>query len=200
MLTTAPPRIGPKDHGRHMSLKEFEPIQVQEGYIYELARGVIVVSDVPGYAHALQVAETRNQLLAHEFTNPGQIHLVLGTMECKLLMPEWESERHPDLAIYKKPPPVKGKRLWYRWIPDIVIEIVSARSAYREYVEKREEYLSRGVKEYWIIDARTEQVMILRRVRGKWTDLVVKPPDLYETKVLSGFQFDIARVFEAARS
>jgi hypothetical protein len=32
-------KIGPHDHGRRMSLQEFEPVQVQEGYLYELSRG-----------------------------------------------------------------------------------------------------------------------------------------------------------------
>jgi hypothetical protein len=30
-----------------MRLKDFEHAQVQEGYVYELGRGLIVVSDVP---------------------------------------------------------------------------------------------------------------------------------------------------------
>ena len=33
----------------------------------------------------------------------------------------------------------------------------------RDYVEKREEYLALGVKEYWIVDAGKQQIVILRR-------------------------------------
>jgi hypothetical protein len=34
-------------------------------------------------------------------------------MECKLLIPDWESERHPDIAVYLSPPKSrKGRTLW----------------------------------------------------------------------------------------
>ena len=42
-------KIGPQDEGRPMSLAEFEPAQVEEGYIYELSRGIITVSDVASF-------------------------------------------------------------------------------------------------------------------------------------------------------
>ena len=44
-------KIGPADNGRRMSLAEFEHAEVVEGRIYELGRGVIVVSDVPNAFH-----------------------------------------------------------------------------------------------------------------------------------------------------
>ena len=47
-------KIGPADHGRRMSLKEFEHAKVQEGYLYELSRGIITLSDVPNRLHMLR--------------------------------------------------------------------------------------------------------------------------------------------------
>jgi hypothetical protein len=42
MATIATPlRIGPADHGRTMTLEEFMEADVEEGYRYELARGVL---------------------------------------------------------------------------------------------------------------------------------------------------------------
>ena len=52
---TTPLRIGPADHGRTMTLDEFEDAEFEEGYRYELARGVLEVSEVPGEPHALIV-------------------------------------------------------------------------------------------------------------------------------------------------
>ncbi len=40
-------RIGPADHGRTMSLDEFIEAELEEGYRYELARGVLEVTHVP---------------------------------------------------------------------------------------------------------------------------------------------------------
>src|SRR5438132_12171009 len=131
-------RIGPKDQGRRMSLRKFEPVEVQEGYLYELSRGIITVSDVPGYPHGCQVSYLRDQLALYKALHPGEIHIVMGSMECKLLVGDFESERHPDLAIYKTRPS-RQQDLWFHWIPDIVIEVVSAGSVERDYAQKREE-------------------------------------------------------------
>ena len=93
-------KIGPADHGRRMSLEEFEHAEVQEGYLYELSRGIITVSDVPNRLHLLQLVAIRDQLQAYESLHPGRIHVIAGGSECKLLIPALDSERHPDLAVY----------------------------------------------------------------------------------------------------
>ena len=64
----------------------------------------------------------------------------------------------------------KDRKLWRTWIPDLVIEVVSESSRDRDYTEKRDEYWTLGVKEYWIVDAKLEQVLILRRGRSQWTE------------------------------
>jgi Uma2 family endonuclease len=192
-------RVGPQDHGRRMRLKTFEPVEVENGHVYELARGIIVVSDVPNFAHMMQVAAVRDPIILYKAQNSGRVFQVLGTMECKLLMWSMESERHPDLAVYLHPPPTKkGRKMWTRWIPDIVVEVVSLGSVDRDYVEKREEYWALGAKEYWIVDARRGQVLVLRRGRSQWIEKVLKRGDTLETKFLPGFQLACADIFDAA--
>ena len=44
-------KIGPRHHGRKMSLKAFECAQTDESRLYELARGYIVVSEVANFPH-----------------------------------------------------------------------------------------------------------------------------------------------------
>ena len=120
--------------------------------------------------------------------------MILGSMDCKLLIGDFESERHPDLAIYKNKPP-RGDDFWFHWIPEIVVEVVSKRSATRDYVEKREEYLALGIKEYWIADGAKQQILILRRVRGKWSEQVLGVEDSYQSKLLPGFQLSGREAF-----
>ncbi len=43
--------IGPADHGRTMTLEEFLDAEAEEGYRYELARGVLEVTQVPNDLH-----------------------------------------------------------------------------------------------------------------------------------------------------
>ena len=140
-------KVGPNDHGRRMSLAEFDHAEGQEGHLYELNRGVVVVSDVPSRPHAAQVDEVRQQLAAYRVQHPEQIHFLAGGAESKILLRQEESERHPDVSVYKRPPD-SDDDLWATWIPEIVVEIISPGSGQRDYVEKREEYLLYGVREY----------------------------------------------------
>lgn len=187
-------KIGPDDHGRRMQLHDFEHAEVSEGHQYELSRGVITVSDVPALRHGRQVRALKKQVEAYDELNPGQIDYVASGSECKLLIVGFESERHPDLAIYKYPPESEEDP-WPTWVPDVVIEVVSATSIERDYVEKREEYLRLGVREYWIIDAAKNQMLVLKRMRGEWTEKAVRPPKKYETRLLPGFVVDLRTVF-----
>src|SRR5690242_17286179 len=91
-------KVGPRDHGRKMSLKDFEFIETEEGYTYELSRGYITVSQIARLYHALIIATVRNHLAMHQIAHPDAIFAVLGGAECKLLVRMWESERHPDLS------------------------------------------------------------------------------------------------------
>jgi Uma2 family endonuclease len=55
-----------------------------------------------------------------------------------------------------------------------------------------------GVKEYWLVDADKQEVLVLRRSRGKWSPHTLRSGDLYETKLLPGFKIDCRPVFKAA--
>jgi Uma2 family endonuclease len=191
--------IGPEHHGQRMSLAEFDTAEGREGRLYELSRGIITVTDVPDFPHLAQVDAAREQLSAYRRKFPGRIHTMAGGSDCKILLDDLESERHPDWVVYKTPPPSEGN-LWASWVPEIVIEVVSPSSRHRDYDEKPDEYLQFGVREYWIIDRDREEMLVLRRSGGRWARRVVKSGERYRTRLLPEFEFDLAAVFEGARS
>ncbi len=192
-------KIGPSDHGRPMSLAEFEHAKVTEGYLYELSRGIITVSDVPNRRHMLQLNAAKDQFYLYKLTHQGRIHAINTGGECKLLVPAFESERHPDLSLYlTESPPIENATLWRHWFPEIVIEIVSSSSRKRDYQEKPEEYLRLGAKEYWIVDGPKKLMVVMRRVRNQWSESTIKPPAIYRTRLLPGLEFLCEDVFRAA--
>jgi Uma2 family endonuclease len=201
-ITKHKSKIGPDDHGRKMSLKDFEFVETEEGYHYELSRGYISVADIIRYRHSMTIAELRNQLTAYQMANPGSFFTVLGSGDCKLLIREWESERHPDLSVYltkpKGPNASKDNKVWRRWVPELVIEVVSERSTDRDYIDKREEYYGLGIKEYWIVDARREQVVVLRRGKSDWIEKRIGPDGVVTTKLLPGFELPFKAIMDAA--
>jgi Uma2 family endonuclease len=189
--------IGPEDNGRRMTLDAFDRATGREGYVYELSKGVVEVTDVPHPDHAKQVQAIRNQITLYQEANPGAIELVAGSNESKILLAAEASERHPDLSLYLTPtPPVPD--VWSVWVPSIVIEVVSPSSWKRDYEEKPDEYLSFGVDEYWIVDAGKGQLTANTRWRGQWKPKVVKPPQKYATGLLPGFSLDLKRVLAAS--
>lgn len=191
--------VGPRDHGRRMSLAAFNRAEGQEGHAYELGRGVIVVVDVPDPRHFAQVDCIHLQLTAYRITHPEVMQRIGGGGECKILLEDLQSERHPDVAVYKTAAP-SGENVWARWVPELVVEVVSASSAHRDYEEKREEYLQFGVREYWIVDAERREVLVLRRRGRRWLRRVVQESEVYTTPLLPGLEFNCAAVFAAADS
>lgn len=191
-------RLGPQDHGRRMSLDDFDRAIGQEGYLYELNKGVIEVSDVPHPKHLAQVQELRNQLVAYHLSNPEVVHSIAGSNEAKLLIGPAQSERHPDISVYLTPPPDVAD-VWSLWVPAIVIEVVSPSSAKRDYEDKPAEYLGFGVSEYWIVDGAKQQMTVLVRWRAQWREQIVKPPRKHLTQHLPGLALDLKRVCAVAK-
>jgi Uma2 family endonuclease len=191
-------RIGPEDHGRRMTLADFSRAEAAPGYLYELANGVIEVSELPDVRHAQTVHRLNRQLWVFELAHPGIIEMMGGGGEAKIEMYAAQSERHPDISIYLTPPPEGIKQPWDRWVPDIAIEVVSETSAKRDYEDKRREYLAAGVREYWIVDPRTRSALFLVRRADEWEEQRVGARGKWRTSLLPGFTLELARVFEAA--
>jgi Uma2 family endonuclease len=198
-MSTTATIIGPADEGRRMSLDDFITAEGRGGRLYELSRGIVTMVDVSSPRHSKILDAIREQFGRYRESHPGFIYMTSSGSECRLLIKDLESDRHPDLAVYKTPPPhaENDDEVWSQWIPEIVIEIVSPSSRSRDYRQKPEEYLRFGVLEYWIVDVEEAAMKVLRRSGGRWAERTVKPPELHKTRLLPGLEFSIASVFEA---
>jgi len=189
MATVDQPRtiLGPADHGRRMTLDEFIDADWAEGCLYELSRGVVEVTEVPGTPHGWIVRRTARLFDRYDEAHPGLIRYLAGGGECRLRLPGMQSDRHPDQAIYLRPEP-PGPHPWKRWVPDLVVEIVSKGGKSRDFVDKREEYLRAGVSEYWIINPATRKMHVLNRVGDIWEEVIVGEQDIHRTYLLPGLE------------
>lgn len=129
-----------------MGLEEFARAQGESGYHYEFQKGIIQVVEVPGLPHALVVQVIRDALTAYKIDDPESIFVIAGGGEAAMRMPEMQSERHPDLAVYLTRPMVEDEDPWEFWTPDIAVEVVSASSEERDCKIKPQEYLTAGVR------------------------------------------------------
>jgi Uma2 family endonuclease len=177
--------IGPADHGRRMTLDEFIKAEWTEGWLYELARGVVEVTEVPKPWHGRIVYRVAEMFVLYTQRHPGIIKYQAGGGECRIRLPGMVSDRHPDQAIYLDSEPVE-KDVWTKWVPTIVVEVVGARSRRRDFVIKREEYLRIGVREYGILDAKERRMHALVRVGDTWEETIVPANGAYRTVLLPG--------------
>jgi Uma2 family endonuclease len=194
-MSTVKLRIGPADHGRRMTLEEFRDAEEEEGYRYELARGVLEVSEVPNDSHGQIVHNLHDAVTWYRHQHPGLIRRVGGAGEFRLWVDAMSSGRNPDLAIVFEGTP-KDKRGRRR--PSWVAEVVSKRGEDRDYVAKREEYLTFGIQEYWIIDPQLGQVTVLtRRDLGApdWSEQVFTGEDVIVSALLPGFQGRVSELW-----
>ena len=176
-------RIGPADHGRRLSLDEFREADEAEGYRYELAAGVLEVTEVPGTVHRRVVGNLYRAIARYDQDHPGIVETFGGGAEFRLWITGRASGRNPDLGVVLEgtPPDARG-----RTQPALVAEVVSKSSALRDCETKRLEYLLFGIREYWIVDPLSRRVTVLIRAEEAWTEHVAQGDRPLPSQVLPG--------------
>ncbi len=88
--------------------------------------------------------------------------------------------REPDLTFVSTDRLAKLKKNYFDGAPNLIIEVLSPDSHYRDKIQKRAEYEHLGTDEYWIIDpANIAESIFLFRLNNhfeekKFTDGVIK--------------------------
>jgi Uma2 family endonuclease len=178
-------RIGPDDHGRLMTLEEFLEAEVEEGYRYELARGVLEVTQVPNDPHGVTVWVILQFIAAYNVKHPRVIYRAGGGSEFRFWLPSMISGRNPDAFVVLRGTPKdwRGRRP-----ASLAFEVVSEGSEAheRDYVTKRAEYLAYGLPEFWIVDPQTKTVTVLIRDGDSWVEQVYRDDQQAVSLVLPG--------------
>jgi Uma2 family endonuclease len=180
-MPTTQLRIGPADHGRVMSLDEFRDAEEADGYRYELADGVLEVTEVPNTPHRRVVGNLYRAIARYDAEHPGVIETFGGGAEFRLWIAAIGSGRNPDLGVVLEgtPPDARG-----RTQPALVAEVVSPGSRTRDYQTKRSEYLAFGLREYWIVDPAERKLILLVRSGVAWTEQVLQGDQIIDSCAL----------------
>ena len=190
-MATITLRLGPADHGRAMTLDDFLEADADEGYRYELARGVVEVTQVPNDPHGELVWTLLALVAEYDRAHPGRIRRAGGGGEFQLCLPGMVSGRNPDVAVAlaATPKDPRGRRP-----PSLVMEVISegAEARDRDYRVKLEEYLAFGLREYWIVDRAERRVTVLRRDGDAWSEQRFGDGQSARGLVLPGFEVPVA--------
>jgi Uma2 family endonuclease len=92
-----------------------------------------------------------------------------------------------------------GNRYWD--FADLVMEVVSEDDPNRDYIVKRRVYAAAGISEYWIVDSRTQTILVLKLEGDQYvTHCQTAGTGLANSALLPGFAVETADVFAAGRS
>ena len=189
--------LNPDMAGVRMSPEEFDLAErdPDDGSRYELVRGVLVVTPIPAEAEVGPNELLGYLLLAYQEHHPQGTALDATLSERFVHLSD--GRRRADRAIWAG----LGRRPDTRTdVPTIAVEFVSAgrRSWRRDYVEKRSEYETVGVQEYWIFDRFQRTLTVYGKGVGPTGERSVAEHEVYETPLLPGFALPLARILAAA--
>jgi len=190
-------RLRPSLNGTLMTVDEFKIAEPDDDdlSVYELIHGVLVVSPPPGPSERDPHGELDFLLRMYRFTHPEGKALDKTLSEQDIYFTN--SGRRADRVIWTGLGRVPDLR---NDIPSIAVEFVSdrKRDRVRDYEEKRGEYLTVGVREYWIIDRFQRKMTVFLAPPADPAEVVIPADGTYRTPLLPGFELPLAQLLKLA--
>ncbi len=157
---------------------------------YELLEGELFMVPSPSYYHQKVLRElfrfldsyVRGKELGEVCLSP--LDVVLSN----------ENLLQPDIFFISKENMSIIKEDSIRGAPDLVIEILSPSSGYREREVKKKIYAKYGVKEYWLVDTKKKRVEVFALPENLNKPIIFEK-EISTTPLFSGLNIDLRSVF-----
>lgn len=159
---------------------------------YELIEGDLLMTPAPATKH--QRVLRKLVFLLEDFMT----HQDLGEVFCAPYDVYLDNRNvvQPDiLFVSKERLNIIGEKN-IQGAPDLVIEITSEATAYRDLVRKKKLYGKHGVKEYWIVDPMEETVEVYLLREAAYTLVkTCQKDDVFESECLKRLKIELKRIF-----
>ena len=137
-----------------------ERYELINGQIRMMASPTVIHQDIAGYIYRK----------LGDFLEGKTCRAFIAPLDVVLFFDEKDKDRaqnvfQPDVFVVCDPGKISGKRIC--GAPDFVAEIVSESSETNDYLRKFAIYMSCGVKEYWIINPETKEIMAYTNTEEK---------------------------------
>jgi Uma2 family endonuclease len=183
MLKTAP---RPFTVGDYMSLPEHGPR-------YQLVDGELYMAPAPNRRHQFISGEIEYALRKYLEQNPlGVIYDAPFDVQLSDT-----TVVQPDIAYFSKRRASYLTEHGAEGAPDLVVEILSPKTAQLDLGVKREIYARTGVFELWIVDPTADEAKVYYlRENAQLPAATLGTGDILSTLLLPGLAIELARVFE----
>ncbi len=181
-----------------MTYAEFRYWEIPDGdnTIYELISGIIMRRSSPHSEH--QIAQSNIFLSMGSFVRDNSLGRVIAAPLDVVFSDD--NSVQPDLLFIQKDREKiieRGGPVWGS--PDLIVEIISKGTAQHDRKTKKKLYEKFGVKEYWIVDPKSETIEVFVLENSQYVDFdfaEVGVKNSIKSQVLTDFELDIATVFE----
>ena len=162
--------------------------------LIEFSEGTVEVLPMPSLKHQAYAAFLFKLLLLYvEGHNLGIVRFSPTKVQL------WQGKiREPDVIYISHQNSDKRTDQWFETI-DLALEVVSPDDPNRDLLTKRREYAQAGIPEYWVVDPRSEEVLVLTLPEGENRYAVhgiFARGSQATSPMLSGFEVDVTELFE----
>ncbi len=169
---------------KKFSLTEFDKLIKKDNIKYELIDTILFMSPRPNYKH--------QEIMGNLYLEIGNY---LKGMPCKVFT-EAEIELNenviiPDISVICGLENTNFQR--YKKAPDLVIEILSDSSRYTDGFIKLNKYQLFGVKEYWIVNPKTEIISIYNFLNK--TNIEFTKSEQLKSSLFNDLEIDLKIIF-----
>ena len=163
---------------------------------YEIINGEVSVVPSPGRSH--QDVSRNLEFILWDFVKKNDLGFVyyapfdVVLSDIDVVQPDliFVSKEREDIITEKN---IQGA-------PDLVIEILSSSSNYKDRIIKKKLYKRFGVKEFWLVDPKNEQVTITCFGPGDEEESrIYSRGDLLESPLLPGLKINLQDIFERVK-
>ena len=155
-----------------------------DGYRYELVRGTLLRSPLPGLRHGRTVARVVSRL--GRFVDERQLGTVLAKSGYHL---EWDPDtvRAPDVSFIaaERLPPDEFPHSYPTLAPDLAVEVLSPSERPGVRREKMRDYFAAGTRLVWEVDPAQRTITVYRSAHDGIT--LAATDELTGAEVLPGF-------------
>jgi Uma2 family endonuclease len=160
---------------------------------YELVNGVPRMLAAPLVKHQSLVGEFHFQL--RNFLKGKSCRVFVSPFDVRLFPDKGDHTVYqPDLLVICDKTKIEDGKAC-KGAPDVVIEILSPSTLQIDKLEKYNNYMKAGVREYWIVDPESKTVNVFVLKNGEYVAYAFGDKDILHSVVLEGCEVKLAEVF-----